>query len=195
MLISDLDQYKVPKGVDPNYPADRRTFYSPVDKVHDALKHVIESCTKSLVLSMYGLDDDELAEMVAHILENDTIYCQVSLDRSQAGGVHERLILQKWRAQFDSNSVAIGNSEKGAIAHRKMLIVDGTWVVGGSTNWSTSGESLQANELTITNNAVIAAEARHMLDLTHSAMLTQMAKRAAIGHPAQVTYHTGDRGH
>lgn len=181
MLITDLDKFKKPPVVDPNYPTDRRTFYSPVDDVHGALKAIIGSCRKSLILSMYGFDDDELAGMVAHLLDDPGVYCQVSLDRSQSAGVHERLILAKWRAEFESNSVAVGSSERGAIAHRKMLVIDGTWVVGGSTNWSVSGESKQDNELTVVNNAVVAAEARHVIDLSHSAMLTQMQLRAVRG--------------
>lgn len=178
MNITDLDQFKA-TPVDDSYPTDRRTFYAPVDDVHGALKALLEATTKSLVMSMYGLDDDELVDLVAHLLDDPAMYCQISLDRSQAGGVHERDLLAQYRAEFESNSVAIGNSERGAIAHRKMLIIDGLWVIGGSTNWSDSGETKQANELTVVKNATVAAEARHVLDLTHSAMLTQMAKRRA----------------
>lgn len=181
MQISDLDQYITRGPVADGYPTNRRTFYSPIDDVHGALKAVLSSATRSVVLSMYGFDDDELAEIMAGQLDNPNIYMQISLDRSQAGGVHERKILEKFKAEFDSNNVAIGNSEKGAIAHRKMLIIDGIWTVTGSTNWSTSGETLQDNELSVTMDANVAAEARHILDLSHSAMLTQMAKRAAGG--------------
>jgi phosphatidylserine/phosphatidylglycerophosphate/cardiolipin synthase-like enzyme len=58
-----------------------------------------------------------------------------------------------------------------------MVIVDGLWVIGGSTNWSVSGETKQDNEARVTKNATVAAEARHVLDLSHSKMLTDMAKR------------------
>lgn len=180
LTIGALDQFKA-TPVASVYPAARRTFYSPIDNVHGALKAVIESATQSVILSMYGFDDDELAGLIAGHLDNPRMYCQISLDRSQAGGVHEKALLAKYRAQFESNSVAIGNSEKGAIAHRKMLIVDGIWTVTGSTNWSLSGETKQDNEATITYDATVAAEARHILDLSHSAMLTQMLKRRG-GH-------------
>jgi phosphatidylserine/phosphatidylglycerophosphate/cardiolipin synthase-like enzyme len=78
------------------------------------------------------------------------------------------------------NSVAIGSSEKGAIMHRKMLLVDGIWRVTGSTNWSTSGETLQDNELTVTQSASVVAEARTVLDIEHDSALAQQAKRAAV---------------
>lgn len=174
LTISDLDQFKaVP--VDTSYPADTRTFYSPIDDVHGALKAVIGSAQKSLCVAVYGYDDDELAQIIATALDNPVMHVQVTLDKSQAGGVHERAILAKYKAQMDSNSVAIGTSEHSAIMHRKMAVVDGVWRITGSTNWSTSGESDQDNELTIVHSAILAAEARQVMDLEHVKALTQMA--------------------
>jgi phosphatidylserine/phosphatidylglycerophosphate/cardiolipin synthase-like enzyme len=178
LTIADLDNFKA-TPVDRSYPADTRTFYSPIDNVHGALKTVIASTTKSLVVSMFGWDDDELAELIAHILDNPAIYVQITLDKSQAGGVHEKALLTKFKAEMDSNSVAIGTSEHGAIIHRKMVVVDGLWRIAGSTNWSDSGETKQDNECTISYNATMCAEARHVLDLSHSKALTDMAAKAA----------------
>jgi phosphatidylserine/phosphatidylglycerophosphate/cardiolipin synthase-like enzyme len=59
----------------------------------------------------------------------------------------------------------------------KIVIIDGVYTVRGSTNWSLGGEQKQDNELTIHNNAVIAAETRAELDRNHDAMLKQMASR------------------
>jgi hypothetical protein len=53
--------------------------------------------------------------------------------------------------------------------------VDGVYTVKGSTNRSLSGEEKQDNELTLSRNAVIAAETRAILDLNHDFMLKQMA--------------------
>jgi len=57
-------------------------------------------------------------------LKDPTMYVQISLDKSQAGGVHERAILDKYSHEMTGNSVAIAASERGAINHRKMVIVD-----------------------------------------------------------------------
>jgi hypothetical protein len=181
LSIGDLDKHKMPQGWAPDaeYPSIVRTFYSPVDDVHGALKTIIASCKRSLVIAMYGLDDDELVGMVAHLLDDPAIYCQITLDSSQAGGVHEKALLAKYKHEFTGNSVAIGRSERGAIMHRKLLIVDGIWRLTGSTNWSTSGETLQDNELTVLQSASACAEARHVLDIAHDAALQQMSKRAS----------------
>jgi phosphatidylserine/phosphatidylglycerophosphate/cardiolipin synthase-like enzyme len=179
MLISDLDQFKRTPILD-GYPENIRTFYSPEDDVHGVLKALVSLASSSLVVAMYGYDDDELAEIIAGHLRNPAIHCQITLDKSQAGGVHEREILAKYKAEMDSNSVAIGTSEKGAIMHRKMLVIDGTWRVSGSTNWSESGESKQDNELTVIQSAVACAEARRVMDLEHVKALTQMSKSEVV---------------
>lgn len=177
LSINDLDQFKTTLSADPTYPANMRTFYSPHDDVHGALKSVIGSTTNSLIIAMYGYDDDELAELVAHIIDNTKIFVQITLDKSQAGGVHERALLEKFKHEMDSNSVAIGTSEHGAIMHRKMVIVDGLWRISGSTNWSTSGETMQDNELTVIQSAAACAEARHILDIEHNKAMKAMIKR------------------
>ena len=115
--------------------------------------------------------------MLDTYLLDPTVHVQITLDKSQAGGVHERAILEKFKNEMRGNSVAIGTSEKSAIMHRKMVIVDGLWRISGSTNWSTSGESLQDNELTVINSATACAEARPILDIEHNHALGQMAAR------------------
>jgi phosphatidylserine/phosphatidylglycerophosphate/cardiolipin synthase-like enzyme len=178
LTLTDLDQYRRHGTPDAEYPPNLRTFYSPIDDVHGALKALVGSCRRSLVVAMYGYDDDELASMIDGLLKNPAIYVQITLDRSQAGGVHEKALLAKYAHEMTGNSVAIGSSEKGAIMHRKMLLVDGIWRATGSTNWSTSGESQQDNELTVLLSASATAEARAVLDVEHDSALSQMLKRA-----------------
>ena len=172
--LTELDQFKATPFT-PGYPADARTFYSPVDQVHEALKTLLASATKSVVVSMYGYDDDELDEVIREKLESEKIFVQMSLDKSQSAGVHEKQILQKWRNDGVGNSIAIGHSEKNAIMHLKMVIVDGLDVVTGSTNWSKSGQFNQDNQLTVIRDALVAAEARSRIDIIHDDMLKQMA--------------------
>jgi len=174
LAVTDLDVFKVtspPVG----YPANMRTFYSPEDHIQQVLQSVVSSVSKSIVVAMYGFDDDVLAAMLDTALKNPAIYVQITLDGSQAAGVHEKDLLAKYTNDMTGNSVAIGNSERGAIMHRKMVIVDGLWRISGSTNWSTSGETLQDNELTIIRDAIVCSEARPILDIEHDWALKQMA--------------------
>jgi phosphatidylserine/phosphatidylglycerophosphate/cardiolipin synthase-like enzyme len=174
LAVTDLDVFKIsspPAG----YPTNIRTFYSPIDHVPQVLQSVISSVTKSIVVAMYGFDDDVLAGMLATALNNPAIYVQITLDASQAAGAHEKDLLGKYFHDLPGNSIAIGKSERGAIMHRKMVIVDGLWRISGSTNWSASGETLQDNELTIIRDAVVCAEARPILDIEHDTALKHMA--------------------
>ncbi len=171
--ICDLERFKAsptPRG----YPINMRTFWAPHDDVHGVLAALLKSAQHSIVISMYGWNDIEIADLTAHAIDNPDMFVQVTLDKSQAGGVHERDLLARYKPEMESNSVAIGTSERGAILHRKVIIIDGIWRISGSTNLGDSAEIKQANELTVIQDATVCAEARHMLDLAHVKALTQM---------------------
>jgi phosphatidylserine/phosphatidylglycerophosphate/cardiolipin synthase-like enzyme len=174
---NDLAQYKAEKRFLDGYPAEQRSFFSPRDSIHPMLASLLASAQHSLVLNMYGYDDEELDDLIRGKLDSKHVYVQMSLDKSQAGGVHEKVLLEKWSNDEFGNSIAIGTSEvHHAISHLKVLIVDGVYTVTGSTNWSISGESEQDNQLTLSRNAVVASELRAVLDLNHDWMLKQMAE-------------------
>ena len=171
----DLAQYKAEGRFLDGYPDDERTFFAPRDNVHGLLVAVLGSAQHSIVVNMFGYDDDELNKIIQGKLTDEKIYVQMSLDRSQASGVHEKQILASWSNDAFGNSIAIGTSSvHNAISHLKIVIVNGVYTVKGSTNWSLSGEQQQDNELSLNRNAVIAAETRAILDLNHDFMLKQM---------------------
>jgi phosphatidylserine/phosphatidylglycerophosphate/cardiolipin synthase-like enzyme len=171
----DLAQYKAEGRFLDGYPDDQRTFFAPRDKIHELLVALLGSAQHSVVVNMYGYDDDELNKIIESKLADANIYVQMSLDRSQAAGAHEKQILASWANDAFGNSIAIGTSSvHNAISHLKIVIVDGVYTVKGSTNWSLSAEQEQDNELTLSRNAVVAAETRAILDLNHDFMLKQM---------------------
>jgi hypothetical protein len=171
----NLGQYKAEGRFLDGYPDDQRTFFAPRDNVHGLLVALLGTAQHSVVVNMFGYDDDELNKIIQAKLADEHVYVQMSLDRTQASGVHEKKILAQWGNDAFGNSIAIGTSSvHNAISHLKVVIVDGVYTVKGSTNWSLSGEQQQDNELTLSRNAVIAAETRAILDLNHDFMLKQM---------------------
>ena len=175
-----LDKFKRNGRFIAHYPPNVKAFYSPDDDVHGLLQTLLASAEQSIVLNMFGYDDTDLDAIIKTKLKDEHVYVQMSLDRSQSkSGKTERQILAAWDNDYFGNSIAIGTSSKHAISHLKMVIVDGIYTVKGSTNWSLSGEQKQDNELTVCNSAVVAAEARAVLDRNHDFMLKQMAAEAA----------------
>jgi phosphatidylserine/phosphatidylglycerophosphate/cardiolipin synthase-like enzyme len=170
-LLSDfsaLDQFKT-GGVAAGYPTDSRTFYSPVDDLHGALLYVMKSARKELIVALFGFDDQDLADTIKTKLSDPACFVQLTLDKTQAAGKHEAAILAA--ETYPKSSIAVGSSEHGRIMHMKLMVVDGTWLVSGSTNWSDAAEHLQDNELTIRYNPIEANEARIRIAHIHSHML------------------------
>jgi hypothetical protein len=181
--FEELGQFKQAQSFPHGYSSDSLTFYSPRDPgVHQVLLWTLLQAKTSVAINMYGFDDPHIVSLLryhAHA-ENPKMTVSLSLDSSQAGGAAEKALLEKLRNDIAGNSIAtaIGRSEKGAISHDKLMVIDGLYLVTGSTNWSFGGEAEQDNQLTLTRDAIACAEARAVIDLDHDVMLKQMAKKA-----------------
>jgi hypothetical protein len=141
--LGDLAQYTAEGQYSANASRDFQLFFVGRDDVHDVLKHVLRRVSSSLYLSMFGYDDDELNDLIMGIVHNPSITCLITLDKSQAGGVHEKRLLDSDAAKdpigFNTHFV-IGQSSTHQINHTKGFVADGLVGGEGSTNWSTSGE-------------------------------------------------------
>jgi phosphatidylserine/phosphatidylglycerophosphate/cardiolipin synthase-like enzyme len=173
--LDDLAPYKRAKQFDPRDSEDYRQFYVGRDDVHGVLKYLLSRCSSSLRFNMFGYDDDELDAIIQHLVKDVHVYVQGTLDKSQAGGVHEKKILSTWTAQMHS-SFAIRRSPTGQIAHTKGGVVDNLVSFEGSTNWSATGEGTdpkhaQNNTLVIATNPVELAQFTDELDYEHTATL------------------------
>ena len=127
-----------------------------------------------------------------------TVTVTGTLDKSQAGGIHEKKLLELDRKQLGdqfNTRFAIGQSEFGhQILHTKGFIVDGSVMVEGSVNWSTAGEGAfvgnateaggtgfkaQANTLAVFTCPAAIAEFAAVLEHQHNVALQQMAQAAS----------------
>jgi hypothetical protein len=173
--LSELDTF-IAAGVPHDWAPDTRTFWSPVDDVHGALIELANSASLSLVMAEFAYDDEEFAEVVHRKIDTPGVFVQMSLDGRQRLGPHEQAILAK--NNYPETSLAWGHSEKNAYMHLKVIVVDGIYLATGSTNLSSSGETKQDNQLTVTANPLACAQARSRIDVIHDSMLKQMAKAA-----------------
>lgn len=172
--LSVLDIFRTGSPYPPGYPGDVRTLYSPVDDVHGALGYLMAAAQHEILVAMFGFDDDTLAAVLRNRMQEPNVHVQLTLDKSQAGGVHERKLLET--EGYPNTSVAIGSSEHGRIMHMKLLVIDGAVLVSGSTNWSGAAETLQDNELTVALNTARANEARLRITAIHRHMLAATQK-------------------
>jgi phosphatidylserine/phosphatidylglycerophosphate/cardiolipin synthase-like enzyme len=180
LRFEDLGRFKQAGRFPEGYSSESLTFYSPRDAgVHQVILWTLLQVTHSVAVNMYGFDDPHAADVIRTHAETDHVAVTLTLDSSQAGGRAEQDILRQFHSELVGNSVAIGRSERGAISHDKLMVIDGQYLISGSTNWSYGGEEMQDNQLTLTRNPLAAAEARSVIDLDHDAMLKQMGGRPA----------------
>ena len=189
--LDDLAPYRREKSFPQNDSNDFRVLYVGRDDVHGALKYLLSRCSRSLKFNMFGYDDDELDAIIQHLVLSDHVYVQGTLDKSQAGGVHEKKILAAWDPAVRA-SFAIGQSATHQISHTKGGVIDGLVAWEGSTNLSASGEGTivdpagtdkgrkaQNNTLAVYVNPVEIVTFSAELDEEHTVALQQEAASAA----------------
>jgi len=141
--LTDLQGYTQEEKYSPNASKDFHLFYVGRDDVHEVLKHVLSRVRTSLYLNMFGYDDDELNDIIMDKVKDPDIVVLITLDKSQAGGVHEKKLValdqEIGLANFNTHFV-IGQSPTHQISHTKGFVADGIVGGEGSTNWSSSGE-------------------------------------------------------
>jgi hypothetical protein len=187
--LDDLAMYKRARAFDPQDSTDMRNFYAGQDDVHGVLKFLLVRTSVSLKMNMFGYDDEELNDIISAQLHNVHVFVQGTLDKSQAGGVHEKQLLATWDDAM-RNSFAIGNSATHQISHTKGGVCDGKVGWNGSTNWSPQGEGIfvpgettpggkgyraQNNTITVFVNPVEVHAFSTRLDEEHATALQQMA--------------------
>lgn len=196
--LAVLGQFTPEGKLTPGY-GDHYLFLVGRDDCHGILHFLIPQEKLFLKFNMFGYDDDELNQDIMDLFQNPAVRVQATLDRSQAGGVHEKKIIefnqQNYLEDFNS-SFAIGQSETHQISHTKGGVLVGLGIGWeGSMNWSDSGEgtgiSLKAdvanpkgfkaqnNTLLISTNPIFLSRFSAKLDIEHQIAHEQQRKRAA----------------
>lgn len=180
---------------------DGYLFYVGRDDVHSILLDLLKAEKLSCKINMFGFDDQELNDAILAYFKDPSIHVQISLDKSQAGGVHEKQILAADSLQDPTdyaNSFTILQSATHQISHTKggVLASQGIYFEG-STNWSSSGEGAgislksdtaqpkgfksQNNTLFVSTNATNRTRFATELDVEHLIGLHQVNKESSNG--------------
>jgi len=141
--LIELEQFTKEGQYSSTASTDFHLFYVGRDNVHQILNYLLSRVSTSLYMNMFGYDDDELNDQCMRCARDATITTVITLDKSQAGSVHEKAILASDVAKdpdaFNTH-FAIGQSATSQISHTKGGVLDGKVAFEGSTNWSASGE-------------------------------------------------------
>ena len=141
--LEELAPFTKERAFASNASRDFHLFYVGRDDVHGILKYLLSRATSSLYLNMYGYNDEELNAECMRCATDRTITTVITLDKSQAGGAHERAILDadlhRDPVAFNTH-VVLGQSATHQISHTKGGVIDGRVGFEGSTNWSPAGE-------------------------------------------------------
>lgn len=195
--LAPLGQFTPEGNLTPGY-GDHWLFFVGRDDVHGVLHYLLQRESMTFKLNQFGYDDEELNADILALMGNPNVRVQITLDRSQAGGVHERKILEE-NAKLGPgwfNNVAVGQSATHQISHTKGGVLVGQGIgFEGSTNWSASGEGTgikldpkakpapgfvaQNNTLLVSTNPVFLARFGARLDTEYHVAREQEAKRAA----------------
>ena len=90
--LEDLAPFTKEGTFSRNASRDFHLFYVGRDDVHGILKYLLSRATHALYLNMFGYDDEELNAECMRCAVDRSIATVITLDKTQAGGVHERLI-------------------------------------------------------------------------------------------------------
>jgi hypothetical protein len=193
-----------PEGfLTPGY-GDHYLFFAGRDDIHSILLDLLVHETMGLKMNMFGYDDQALNDAIVQLMRNPNVAVQGTLDKSQAGGVHERAILALDVVNNPDfyNSFVVTTSATSQISHTKGGVLTGQglgWE--GSTNWSASGEGTgisvdvtkkpapgyraQNNTLLVSCNPVFLSRFGARLDTEHKVGL--MRRAAAVKKNGLIT--------
>jgi hypothetical protein len=195
--LDDLAQYTCEGAFGPTASPDFRVFYVGRDDVHGVLVHLYSRVRLSVKMNMFGYDDDQLNQILFGLVKDPNVMVQVTLDKSQASGAHEKKILSSDEANDPTGyaaDFAVGESEYHQISHTKGGVLDGIIAFEGSTNWSSSGEGdgielkaavqhpgfkAQNNTLSVYSNTYEIAKFSARLDYEHGVAAHQALAAAA----------------
>lgn len=183
-ILTQFAKFTPEQVLNPGY-GQGYLFFVGRDDVHNIILQLLNQERLGIIGNQFGYDDDELNKAILAKFADPSVVVQITLDKSQAGGVHEKKILavdQKYPAF--NNDFVIGQSATHQISHTKGFVLVGQGIYfEGSTNWSSSGEgagiSLKAN---VKQPAGFKAQNNTLFVSTNHINLTRFRTRLDIEH-------------
>jgi len=135
----------------PTYqPASVRVLFSPQGGCTEAIVSAVNDAKKSVFVQAYSFTSAPIAKAIVDAHKRG-VEVRVILDKSQRTERYSS-------ADFLANAgVPVAIDAKHAIAHNKIIILDGLTVITGSFNFSKAAEEKNAENLLLITDAALAA--------------------------------------
>jgi phosphatidylserine/phosphatidylglycerophosphate/cardiolipin synthase-like enzyme len=131
--------------------ADVQVFFSPKGGCTEAIVSNLEKATNSVFVQAYSFTSAPVAKAIVDAHRRG-VKVSVILDKSQRTEKYSS-------ADFLKNSgVPTFIDAKHAIAHNKIMIIDGRTILTGSFNFSKAAEESNAENLLVIHDAVLAGK-------------------------------------
>jgi phosphatidylserine/phosphatidylglycerophosphate/cardiolipin synthase-like enzyme len=141
LLAGCIPQASVPAGV--------QVYFSPKGGATDAVVNALDRATNSVLVQAYSFTSAPIAKALVDAHRRG-VNVQAILDRSQRTEKYSE-------ADFLKNSgIPTLIDAEHAIAHNKIMIIDGYIVLTGSFNFTKAAEEHNAENLLVINDAVLA---------------------------------------
>ena len=130
-------------------PEEEEVYFSPQGGCTEAVVNNLNWAEKSVLVQAYSFTSKPIAEalIAAH---KRGVEVKVLLDRSQLRGKGSKLVL------LDQAGIPVMIDAQHAIAHNKVMIIDGVTVLTGSFNFTTAAEEKNAENLLVLHDKALA---------------------------------------
>ncbi len=139
-----------PKFTAPPPATTVQVFFSPHGGCTAALVKQLDAAKRSVFVQAYSFTSQPIDDALRRAKERG-VDVEIILDRSQRTAVSSKA------AEVYEAGIPLWFDSVHAIAHNKIIIIDDAIVIGGSFNFTDNAENHNAENMTITTAADIAA--------------------------------------
>jgi phosphatidylserine/phosphatidylglycerophosphate/cardiolipin synthase-like enzyme len=147
----DVTEWLIPKATSSSRSGSIQAFFSPDGGCTEAVVSALNGAKATVLVQAYSFTSAPIAKALVDAKRRG-IDVSVILDKSQKGAHYSS-------ADFlVHSSVPVWIDDKHAIAHNKIMIIDGRKVITGSFNFTKAAEEKNAENLLVIKNPRLAKE-------------------------------------
>ncbi len=129
-----------------------RVYFSPSDGAEQAIIAALQGAQTVVYAALYQLTDPEIAQAVLEVSRRG-LEVLILLDDEPSRGSKGCLLV--------SEGISVKQYVDSGIMHHKFAVIDGTKLITGSYNWTTSAQTRNEENLLVIESPELAAAFEH----------------------------------